>query len=59
MRFFRLNDAVSLLRLYAIIHPDSKVAEYDFHDTSSHDLIQVFNQTKSDIFYLLFLGIYR
>jgi len=41
--FFRLNDAVSLLRLYAIIHPESKVSEYDFNDTTPHDLIQVYN----------------
>ncbi len=55
-----MNDAVSLLRLYAIIHPDSKVAEYDFNDTNSHDLIQVFNQTKKNFFLIFFfLGIYR
>nr|AKL90128.1 mitochondrial ribosomal protein s22 [Macrotrachela sp. CR]AKL90133.1 mitochondrial ribosomal protein s22 [Macrotrachela sp. MA] len=37
-----INDAISLLRLYAIIHPDSKVAEYNFNDTNSIDLIQTY-----------------
>lgn len=39
--FSRINDAVSLLRLYTIMHPDSKLADYDFSDTNPQDLIQV------------------
>ncbi|CAF0873014.1 unnamed protein product [Adineta steineri] len=42
-----LNDAISLLQLYAIIHPDSKVARYDFSDTNSHHLIEAFIEEES------------
>jgi small subunit ribosomal protein S22 len=44
-----INDAVSLLRLYGIIYPDSKVAEYNFDDTNPHDLIQAFIENEARI----------
>jgi small subunit ribosomal protein S22 len=44
-----INDAVSLLRLYTIIHPDSKLVKYDFNDTNPHDLIQAFIESDARI----------
>ncbi|CAF4709596.1 unnamed protein product, partial [Rotaria sp. Silwood1] len=44
-----INDAVSLLQLYAIVHPDSKVAQYNFSDTNPHDLIQAFIENEARI----------
>lgn len=59
--FSRINDAVSLLRLYAIMHPDSKLAEYDFSDTNPHDLIQVISKDtfKIEMNCWVLLGIYQ
>ncbi|CAF3873524.1 unnamed protein product [Rotaria sordida] len=44
-----MNDTVSLLQLYAIVHPNSKVAEYNFNDTNPHDLIQAFIENEARI----------
>jgi len=55
IKFFRLNDAVSLLQLYAIIHPDSKVSGYEFNDTNPNDLIQVFRKNQNYILFYHFL----
>ncbi|CAF1657431.1 unnamed protein product [Adineta ricciae] len=44
-----INDAVSLLQLYAIIHPDSKVGTYEFHDTNPHRLIEAFIDDEARI----------
>nr|ACD37579.1 mitochondrial ribosomal protein s22 [Philodina roseola] len=44
-----INDAVSLLQLYGILHPESKVANYQFHDAQPIDLIQAFITDESRI----------
>jgi len=44
-----INDAVALLQLYAIIHPESKVAEYDFAQNQPFDLIQYFIEDEARI----------
>jgi len=44
-----MNDAVSLLQLYGILHPESKVANYQFQDAHSTDLIQAFINDESRI----------
>lgn len=43
----RINDAVSLLQLYGVVHPDSKVATYDFHDSNAQHLIAVICPVRS------------
>lgn len=44
-----IDDAISLLQLYAIIHPSSKVAKFNFEDTKPHDLIQAFIESEARI----------
>jgi len=47
--FYRINDAVSLLRLYSIVHSDSKIARIDFTDTDPSNIIQTFIETDARI----------
>jgi len=44
-----INDAVSLLRLYSIVHSDSKIARIDFTDTDPSNIIQTFIETDARI----------
>ncbi|CAM4753097.1 unnamed protein product [Rotaria magnacalcarata] len=44
-----MNDAAAVLQLYAIIHPNSKVATYNFSDANSHDLIQAYIENEARI----------
>lgn len=44
-----INDAVSLLRLYSIVHPDSKIARVDFADTDPTKIIETFIETDARI----------
>jgi len=48
-----INDAISLLRLYGIVHPESKIAEYNFIDTHPLDLLQAFIKDNAQLPQLL------
>lgn len=44
-----IDDAISLLQLYSIIHPDSKVATYKFADANPFDLLQNFIRDEARV----------
>ncbi|CAF1142704.1 unnamed protein product, partial [Didymodactylos carnosus] len=44
-----MTDAVALIQLYGIIHPDTKVSRYDFAQTQPSDIIQSFADDEARI----------